>query len=82
MSNRVYLSQSHIAVAIAAGIHLFPYRTEPLSPLAPMVLPHKGGRVGSCRASIGVLEKLLLRDSFFILSSTWDDLVQKLLKQI
>ena len=35
-------------VAMAAGSHLFPSRTEKLSPLAPMVLP-KGGRVGSRR---------------------------------
>ena len=33
---------------MAAGSHLFPSRTEKLSPLAPMVLP-KGGRVGSRR---------------------------------
>ena len=33
-------------VAMAAGSHLFPSRTEKLSPLAPMVLP-KGGRVYS-----------------------------------
>ena len=26
-------------VAIARGVHLFPFRTEPLSPAAPMVLP-------------------------------------------
>ena len=25
-------------VVIAAGVHLFPFRTEKLSPLAPMVL--------------------------------------------
>ena len=37
-----------IKVAIARGIHLFPFRTEKLSPLAPMVLP-TGGRVGRCR---------------------------------
>jgi hypothetical protein len=27
-----------IQVAIALGIHLFPFRTEKLSPMAPMVL--------------------------------------------
>ena len=32
-------------VAIARGTHLLPFRTEKLSPLAPMVLP-QGGRVG------------------------------------
>ena len=30
------------------GIHLYPYRTEKLSPMAPMVL-RKSGRVGSRR---------------------------------
>ena len=36
-----------IGVAMAEGSHLFPYRTEKLSPPAPMVLPGRpGGRVG------------------------------------
>ena len=35
-----------IQAVIAAGSHLFPSRTEKLSPLAPMVL-HTRGRVGS-----------------------------------
>ena len=40
------LSACHrFLVAIARGPHLFPFRTEPLSPAAPMVLPY-GGRVG------------------------------------
>jgi len=43
-------------VAMARGKHLFPFRTEPLSPSAPMVLGPQGpGRVGRrrffCRAS-------------------------------
>src|SRR5580765_1556745 len=45
----------NISVVIARGTHLFPFRTEQLSPSAPMVLGSKGpGRVGrrrfSCRA--------------------------------
>ena len=32
-------------VVIATGFHLFPFRTEKLSPTAPMVL-HTRGRVG------------------------------------
>src|SRR5690606_6411873 len=32
---------------IAEGVHLFPFRTEKLSPSWPMVLVHSG-RVGSC----------------------------------
>ena len=34
-----------IPVVIATGFHLFPFRTEKLSPTAPMVL-HTRGRVG------------------------------------
>ena len=51
-----------IQVAIVAGFHLFPFRTEKLSPPAPMVL-HTRGRVGSRRfqqdPSEGILEGLL-----------------------
>ena len=32
-----------IRVVIAAGFHLFPFRTEKLSPLAPMVLHRNAG---------------------------------------
>ena len=40
-----------ISVAIAREIHLFPFRTEPLSPSAPMVLGGKPpGRVGRRRS--------------------------------
>src|SRR5947199_10727323 len=36
-----------ISAVIAAGVHLFPFRTEKLSPLAPMVLGGQPpGRVG------------------------------------
>src|SRR3982751_2518619 len=39
-----------LSVAIARGKHLFPFRTEQLSPSAPMVLVLKGtGRVGRRR---------------------------------
>ena len=37
-----------IKVAIVPGFHLFPFRTEKLSPTAPMVL-RNSGRVGSRR---------------------------------
>ena len=37
-----------IQAVIVAGFHLFPFRTEKLSPPAPMVL-HTRGRVGSRR---------------------------------
>ena len=40
-------------VAIAWGPHLFPFRTQKLSPTAPMVLPwRRGGRVGRCRRTL------------------------------
>ena len=51
-----------IQVAIVTGFHLFPFRTEKLSPSAPMVL-HTRGRVGSRRfqqdPSEAILEGLL-----------------------
>src|SRR3954453_8149259 len=41
---------SPVSVAIARGKHLFPFRTEKLSPSAPMVLGPQGpGRVGRRR---------------------------------
>ena len=39
---------NEIKVAIARGIHLFPFRTEKLSLVTPMVL-RNSGRVGSRR---------------------------------
>ena len=48
-------------VAIAVGKHLFPFRTEPLSPSAPMVLPRKrGGRVGRRQGAFLVGNQLRL----------------------
>ena len=41
-----------IKVAIARGIHLFPFRTEKLSLVTPMVL-RNSGRVGSRRLEEG-----------------------------
>ena len=43
-----YQDVSLIQVVIALGFHLFPFRTEKLSPTTPMVL-RKSGRVGSRR---------------------------------
>jgi hypothetical protein len=41
---------STLPVVMARGKHLFPFRTEQLSPSAPMVLgPHGPGRVGRRR---------------------------------
>ena len=45
-SHHVYLIQ----VTTAPGFHLFPFRTEKLSPVTPMVL-RNSGRVGSRRFS-------------------------------
>src|SRR5687768_3052388 len=44
------LGLSPLSVVIARGPHLFPFRTEQLSPSAPMVLGPRGpGRVGRRR---------------------------------
>src|SRR5438128_1148808 len=44
-------ARPRISAVIAAGVHLFPFRTEKLSPLAPMVLGEQSpGRVGSRRS--------------------------------
>ena len=52
-------------MVIAPGFHLFPFRTEKLSPVAPMVL-HTRGRVGSRLFSeSNVVNAMLL--SFFML---------------
>ena len=45
-------------MAIVAGFHLFPFRTEKLSPPAPMVL-HTRGRVGSRRFQQDPSEEIL-----------------------
>ena len=51
-------------VAIASGFHLFPFRTEKLSPPAPMVL-HTRGRVGSRRLFLREARRAkVLRASF------------------
>ena len=48
-------------VAIARGKHLFPFRTEPLSPSAPMVLGPQGpGRVGRRRFLLSFWPRLAL----------------------
>src|SRR5215207_6716141 len=48
------LGRSPLSVVIARGLHLFPFRTEQLSPSAPMVLGPRGpGRVGRRRSSLG-----------------------------
>ena len=50
--------RERIQVVIVAGFHLFPFRTEKLSPPAPMVL-HTRGRVGSRRFSAEPLQRML-----------------------
>ena len=37
------VKKEELMVVIATGIHLYPYRTEKLSPLAPMVLLYQVG---------------------------------------
>ena len=58
-------SIGEIQVVIVAGFHLFPFRTEKLSPPAPMVL-HTRGRVGSRRFLIQPFERNLGGFSAFI----------------
>lgn len=45
---KAYQYVNLIQVAMAQGFHLFPFRTEKLSLVTPMVLRHSG-RVGSRR---------------------------------
>ena len=55
-----------IQVVIVAGFHLFPFRTEKLSPPAPMVL-HTRGRVGSRRFLAKPSREI--SEAFFVASS-------------
>ena len=50
----------------SVGDHLFPFRTEKLSPTAPMVL-HTRGRVGRRQLFYKPLSTDLLREAFFAL---------------
>ena len=43
LTSHFSFERSDIQVVIAAGSHLFPFRTEKLSPLAPMVLQCNAG---------------------------------------
>ena len=51
----------------SVGDHLFPFRTEKLSPTAPMVL-HTRGRVGRRQLFYKSLSTDLLREAFFCVS--------------
>ena len=70
---KVTLSKSNILkglkVVIALGIHLFPFRTEKLSPTTSMVL-RKSGRVDS-RRFLGVRAKVLREGSRFSFESAF-----------
>ena len=79
-SNQLLLSGFHvfqghfalvrgIKVVIALGIHLFPFRTEKLSPTTSMVL-RKSGRVDS-RRFLGVRAKVLREGSRFSFESAF-----------
>ena len=56
---------SLIKVVIALGFHLFPFRTEKLSPTTPMVL-RKSGRVGSRRFRRESPQASMLEGSLFL----------------
>ena len=59
---------ARFSAAIAEGSHLFPFRTEKLSPPAPMVLPGRpGGRVG--RRPSNVTKPRCASAGAFVLSS-------------
>ena len=60
MSNKIF------PVVIALWFHLFPFRTEKLSTVAPMVL-HTRGRVGR-RHFPRALSSISIRSSFFVWS--------------
>ena len=53
---------THYQVVIAVGFHLFPFRTEKLSPLAPMVL--QCGRVGRRLLSMKSLRFRKISEAF------------------
>ena len=54
------------------GVHLFPFRTEKLSPIALMVLPHAGGRVSRRQPEyLNTPQQNLLRGIFLYLSQTF-----------
>ena len=73
VTDKVALSRSNILkgikVVIALGIHLFPFRTEKLSPTTSMVL-RKSGRVDS-RRFLGVRAKVLREGSRFSFESAF-----------
>ena len=76
-----------LPVAMAKGIHLFPYRTQKLSPYAPMVLGwRRPGRVGRCRIPMRKRPDIRL-GAFFVpwAALSWDPplpliLVKKIVK--
>ena len=74
MNLRFYFSSCHnlIQVVIARGFHLFPFRTEKLSPVTPMVL-RNSGRVGSRRfqKKPPCLIRIRRLCSFYIFTYTW-----------
>ena len=57
-----------IPVVTALGFHLFPFRTEKLSPIAPMVL-HTRGRVGR-RRLLQESSKIRLRTLFLFVHTS------------
>ena len=56
---------SPILVVIAPGFHLFPFRTEKLSLVTPMVL-HTRGRVGSRQLISKTPSRAIRRESFWV----------------
>jgi hypothetical protein len=71
---------------IAEGVHLFPFRTEKLSPSWPMVLV-KSGRVGSCHIHLKAFNRKIegffyaLNSSLLTKRVTWEPLKNQKLFQ-
>ena len=55
---------------VTPGFHLFPFRTEKLSPATPMVL-RNSGRVGSCRFFKWFPASVMRRGTFFVYTRRW-----------
>ena len=59
------LKHSTITGDFSKGVHLFPYRTQQLRPLAPKILAwRRAGKIGHCRYSKN--EKCIITSLFFV----------------
>lgn len=80
---KTVFSMTHkvLLVPIAMGSHLFPFRTEPLSPSAPMVLELMLRESRSVPTQINRLALYPVRmQGFFVLATKWPQNVSLLLR--